>query len=218
MADTVKAIGRPAKLFIGGITRHTTTKQLRDHFSRYGRVLDCVPMRQPDGRPRGFGYVTLDSPNAADRCLAEPQVIDGRVVDMKRAVPEGSSSPTAGGTPTGATTHGPDLTLPLRNAHSPVYAWPDALSPYFAGAAAHVGSMLLPEHLSALSPPGLGEPAWPWAGAQIPKSHAEVPDCMELLSRRVAPSQLEVIPGPGCHDGQSPGVSPQAQLQPHLAS
>jgi len=206
---------RPAKLFIGGITRHTTTKQLRDHFSRYGRVLDCVAMRQPDGRPRGFGYVTLDSPNAADRCLAEPQVIDGRVVDMKRAVPEGSS-PTAG-TPTGAATHGPELTLPLRNAHSPVYPWPDALSPYFSGAA-HVGSMLLPEHLSALSPPGLGDPVWPWAGAQLPKSHAEVPDCMELLSRRVAPSQLEVIPGPGCHDGQSPGVSPQAQLQPHLAS
>jgi len=80
---------RPTKLFIGGITRNTTTKQLRDHFSCFGRVLDCVAMRQPDGRPRGFGYVTLDSSQAADRCLAIPQVIDGRVVDMKRAVPEG---------------------------------------------------------------------------------------------------------------------------------
>lgn len=26
----------------------------------------------------GFGYVTLDSPQAADLCLAQPQVIDGR--------------------------------------------------------------------------------------------------------------------------------------------
>merc|ERR1719331_3561239 len=78
---------RPTKLFIGGITRNTSTKMLRDHFSCFGRVLDCVAMRQPDGRPRGFGYVTLDSPAAANRCLAEPQVIDGRVVDMKRAVP-----------------------------------------------------------------------------------------------------------------------------------
>eukprot|EP00435_Cladocopium_sp_Y103_P075102 s182_g54.t1 len=53
-------------------------------------------MRQPDGRPRGFGYVTLDSPQAAELCLAQPQVIDGRVVDMKRAVPEGDmdSAPT----------------------------------------------------------------------------------------------------------------------------
>lgn len=47
-------------------------------------------MRQPDGRPRGFGYVTLDSPIAAARCLQEPQVIDDRTVDMKRAVPEGT--------------------------------------------------------------------------------------------------------------------------------
>jgi len=82
---------RPTKLFIGGITRHTTTKQLRDHFSQYGRVLDCVAMRQPDGRPRGFGYVTLDSAVAAERCLQEPQVVDGRVVDLKLAVPEGNA-------------------------------------------------------------------------------------------------------------------------------
>jgi len=81
----------PTKLFIGGITRHTTTKQLRDHFSKYGRVLDCVAMRQPDGRPRGFGYVTLDSPAAAQQCLQEPQMVDGRVVDLKPAVPEGQA-------------------------------------------------------------------------------------------------------------------------------
>lgn len=90
-AATVAAGGRPTKLFIGGVSRHTTTKQLRDHFSQHGRVLDCVAMRQPDGRSRGFGYVTLDSPAAAERCLMEPQVIDGRVVDMKLAVPEGSA-------------------------------------------------------------------------------------------------------------------------------
>jgi len=94
---------RPTKLFIGGLTRHTTTKQLRDHFSQYGRILDCVAMRKPDGHPRGFGYVTLDSLAAAERCLAEPQVIDGRVVDMKRAVPgnaaSNSSSPNSSHSP-----------------------------------------------------------------------------------------------------------------------
>merc|ERR550532_2649772 len=117
MADTVKAIGRPAKLFIGGITRHTTTKQLRDHFSRYGRVLDCVAMRQPDGRPRGFGYVTLDSQAAADRCLAEPQVIDGRVVDMKRAVPEGS------GASTNSMGQHADYSMGMRTPQTPLYNW-----------------------------------------------------------------------------------------------
>lgn len=81
--------GRQAKLFIGGISRHTTTKQLRDHFMKYGRVIDCVAMKEADGRSRGFGYVTFSSQAACDRVLSEPQNIDGRIVDVKRAVPEG---------------------------------------------------------------------------------------------------------------------------------
>eukprot|EP00929_Paragymnodinium_shiwhaense_P104137 TRINITY_DN681_c0_g1_i1.p1 TRINITY_DN681_c0_g1~~TRINITY_DN681_c0_g1_i1.p1 ORF type:complete len:612 (+),score=199.37 TRINITY_DN681_c0_g1_i1:68-1903(+) len=87
---------RPTKLFIGGISRRTTTKQLRDHFSKHGRVLDCVAMRQPDGRPRGFGYVTLDSPEAAEHYLREPQTIDDRIVDVKPAVPDTTSEKEKG--------------------------------------------------------------------------------------------------------------------------
>merc|ERR1719345_619674 len=101
MPDTAAArrMGlRPTKLFIGGISRHTTTKQLRDHFSEFGKVLDCVAMRTQDGHPRGFGYVTLECPMAAERCLQQPQSIDNLIVDMKRAVPEGS-----GVSPSGAT-------------------------------------------------------------------------------------------------------------------
>eukprot|EP00929_Paragymnodinium_shiwhaense_P021095 TRINITY_DN1384_c0_g1_i7.p1 TRINITY_DN1384_c0_g1~~TRINITY_DN1384_c0_g1_i7.p1 ORF type:complete len:420 (-),score=109.90 TRINITY_DN1384_c0_g1_i7:461-1720(-) len=79
---------RPTKLFIGGISQNTTTKDLRVHFGQYGRVLDCVAMRKEDGRSRSFGYVTLDTPEAADKCIADPQTIDGRIVDVKRAVPE----------------------------------------------------------------------------------------------------------------------------------
>lgn len=79
---------KPTKLFIGGISQNTTTKDLRAHFGQYGRVLDCVAMRRDDGRSRSFGYVTLDSPEAADKCVVEAQIIDGRVVDVKRAVPE----------------------------------------------------------------------------------------------------------------------------------
>jgi len=82
----------PFKLFIGGLTRNTTTRHLREHFSHYGRVLDCVAMRQPDGRARGFGYVTLDCHHAAALCISEPQVLDGRLVDVKPAVPGQSNS------------------------------------------------------------------------------------------------------------------------------
>ena len=48
---------------------------------------DCyVKFDWEDGRPRGFGYVTLDAA-AASKCLAEKQIIDGRTIDVKEAVP-----------------------------------------------------------------------------------------------------------------------------------
>jgi len=179
---------RPAKLFIGGITRHTTTKQLRDHFSRYGRVLDCVAMRQPDGRPRGFGYVTLDSPAAADRCLAEPQVIDGRVVDMKRAVPEGSGTP-AGSPTAGALGQHPELCMGMRTPHSPLYAWPDSPGSFF-------GSTPLAGAFSEPSPTGLADHLWSWSGTPMHKAPGEVLDCVELLSRRAPGLQGREAPMP----------------------
>jgi len=171
---------RPAKLFIGGITRNTTTKQLRDHFSAYGRVLDCVAMRQPDGRPRGFGYVTLDSSAAADRCLAVPQIVDGRVVDMKRAVPEGDvcEMPTTRlHTPGSRPAPAPGLPqaqfgswAELAPLSSPLNAYGFPMSP-----------------LSTMSPLGavghiMGDAAcrWPWGLEDFSQAR---PDCLDLLSR-----------------------------------
>mmetsp|Transcript_57361 Transcript_57361/g.166562 ORF Transcript_57361/g.166562 Transcript_57361/m.166562 type:complete len:275 (-) Transcript_57361:192-1016(-) len=77
---------QPTKLFVGGLTQNTTTKLLRAHFSRYGNVMDCIAMRQPDGKPRGFGYVTLESREAANAAVKETQRVDGRVLDVKLAV------------------------------------------------------------------------------------------------------------------------------------
>eukprot|EP00397_Hematodinium_sp_SG-2012_P015036 GEMP01015306.1.p1 GENE.GEMP01015306.1~~GEMP01015306.1.p1 ORF type:complete len:631 (+),score=132.82 GEMP01015306.1:217-2109(+) len=77
----------PNKLFIGGISPITTTDVLKDHFSRYGKVVDCVVM-QKNGRPRGFGFVTFQESDAADRVVMEPQILNGRIVDVKRAIPE----------------------------------------------------------------------------------------------------------------------------------
>merc|ERR1719247_2256478 len=77
----------PSKLFIGGLPRQTSTQQLRDHFSKHGRVVDCVVMRWSDGRSRGFGYITYDSAESANEVLKNPQPLDGRAIDVKRAVP-----------------------------------------------------------------------------------------------------------------------------------
>jgi len=146
---------RPTKLFIGGISRHTTTKQLRDHFAQFSRVLDCVAMRQPDGRPRGFGYVTLDSPSAAERCLREPQMIDSRIVDMKAAVPEGTGS---------------QCTSPKEAGFMNMFAGQDYNMGMYAGQG-------WPE---AAGPYGPGMP-W-WTSAKTSPHGSQGLDCLDLLS------------------------------------
>jgi len=175
MQATAIAAGsvRPTKLFIGGITRNTTTKQLRDHFEKYGRVLDCVAMRLPDGKPRGFGYVTVDSSKAADACLAVPQVIDGRVVDLKRAVPEGSMdmAPTTRlHTPSGK--RGSPTMFPAQAYESQAAAWQNVLATDPVSADYAYGALL-----GTSAPMMPASPAWPTS----PYGMAS-PDCVELLS------------------------------------
>lgn len=74
------------KLFVGGLSAHTTTEALRAHFARYGRIVDVVVMTK-QGRPRGFGFVAFEAQAAAAMALSEQQWLDGRYVDVKRAVP-----------------------------------------------------------------------------------------------------------------------------------
>merc|ERR1719204_1186075 len=76
----------PNKLFVGGISPATTTEMMWNHFTCYGKVVDCVVM-QKNGRPRGFGFVTFLDSDSADAVVTELQILDGRVVDVKRAIP-----------------------------------------------------------------------------------------------------------------------------------
>mmetsp|Transcript_8915 Transcript_8915/g.16008 ORF Transcript_8915/g.16008 Transcript_8915/m.16008 type:complete len:442 (+) Transcript_8915:135-1460(+) len=89
------------KLFLGGISPLTSTEVIRHHFSEnYGEVLDAIAMTTREGKHRGFGFVTLESEDAAELALAEEVVIDGRVIDMKRADGKGGPSDAPRATPT----------------------------------------------------------------------------------------------------------------------
>lgn len=93
----------PRKIFIGGLAHKTTTQNLRDHFGRYGTIVDAVVLRWPDGRSRGFGYVTFSEANGAFMVLQEDQhQVGGRQVDVKRAVP-GTNKLFVGGLPQNTT-------------------------------------------------------------------------------------------------------------------
>lgn len=92
----------PRKVFIGGLAHKTTTQHLRDHFGRFGSIVDAVVLRWPDGRSRGFGYVTFADGSAANGVLKETHSLSGREVDVKRAVP-GTNKLFIGGLPQNTT-------------------------------------------------------------------------------------------------------------------
>ncbi|KYO26826.1 heterogeneous nuclear ribonucleoproteins A2/B1 [Alligator mississippiensis] len=76
------------KLFIGGLSFETTEESLRNYYEQWGKLTDCVVMRDPASkRSRGFGFVTFSSMAEVDAAMAaRPHTIDGRVVEPKRAV------------------------------------------------------------------------------------------------------------------------------------
>ncbi|CAE7520373.1 Rbp6 [Symbiodinium natans] len=76
----------------------TTTQHLRDYFVKYGGIVDAVVLRWPDGRSRGFGYVTFSEAQGAQGALNDAHQIGGRQVDVKRAVP-GTNKLFVGGLP-----------------------------------------------------------------------------------------------------------------------
>eukprot|EP00752_Nemacystus_decipiens_P016539 g14782.t1 len=77
------------KLFIGGISWQTTEEGLRHHFGKYGALADIALMKDKyTGHPRGFGFIKFEDLTVLDEILSQEHKIDGKVVDVKRAVPK----------------------------------------------------------------------------------------------------------------------------------
>ena len=56
--DSISAMSAGGrKLFLGGLTKTTTTDMLFEAFGQFGQVVDAVVMER-NGHPRGFGFVT----------------------------------------------------------------------------------------------------------------------------------------------------------------
>ena len=55
------------KLFVGNLAQETTSTEIRDLFSAVGVVESCHLISDPEtGRSRGFGFVEMNSREAAD--------------------------------------------------------------------------------------------------------------------------------------------------------
>ncbi|XP_067131517.1 heterogeneous nuclear ribonucleoprotein D-like isoform X1 [Centruroides vittatus] len=75
------------KLFIGGISWDTESKDLKEYFSKFGEIIDVNIKTDPNtGKSRGFGFVTFTNQEAVETVLkTSSHAIKGKQVDPKRA-------------------------------------------------------------------------------------------------------------------------------------
>mgnify|MGYP003659587788 CR=1 FL=1 len=88
-----------AKLYVGNMSFKTTEDELRDAFAQFGDVADVfVAMDKMTGRPRGFAFVTMDTPeNAAKAAEAlNGEDLGGRALTVNEARPK-EDRPRGGG-------------------------------------------------------------------------------------------------------------------------
>ncbi len=71
------------KLFIGSLSWGVNDDTLRDAFSVHGEISEAVVISDRDtGRSRGFGFVTFEEDDAADKAVAalNGTELDGRTI------------------------------------------------------------------------------------------------------------------------------------------
>src|SRR5262249_3512249 len=78
------------KLFVGNISFNTTENDLQDAFAAHGTVTEAnLMVDRTTGRPRGFGFVTMSSPEEAQKAIdaLNGATLDGRNLTVNEARP-----------------------------------------------------------------------------------------------------------------------------------
>ena len=88
------------KLFVGNLSFNTTQEQLQDMFGAHGPVQEVDVIKDKfSGRPRGFGFVTMESKEAAEAAIQalNGKQLDGRAMTVNEARPREERPPRSGG-------------------------------------------------------------------------------------------------------------------------
>jgi RNA recognition motif-containing protein len=88
------------KLFVGNLSFNTTENDLHDAFAAHGTVTEAnLMMDRATGRPRGFGFVTMSSPEEAQKAVEamNGKSMDGRALTVNIARPREERSSGGGG-------------------------------------------------------------------------------------------------------------------------
>src|SRR5512138_213915 len=87
------------KLFVGNLSFNTTENALQDAFGSHGTVLEAnLMMDRATGRPRGFGFVTMSTPEEAQKAIEalNGKELAGRALTVNIARPR-EERPAGGG-------------------------------------------------------------------------------------------------------------------------
>ena|ERR1041384_266804 len=88
------------KLFVGNLSFNTTENDLNDAFAAHGTVVETnLMVDRATGRPRGFGFVTMSTPEEAQKAIAalSGSQLDGRSLTVNEARPREERAPGGGG-------------------------------------------------------------------------------------------------------------------------
>ena len=88
------------KLFVGNLSFNTTENDLQDAFAAHGTVVETnLMMDRMTGRPRGFGFVTMSTPEEAEKAIQalHGAEVDGRPLTVNVARPREERPPGGGG-------------------------------------------------------------------------------------------------------------------------
>jgi RNA recognition motif-containing protein len=88
------------KLFVGSLSWDTNDEGLRNAFATHGEISEAVVVSDRDtGRSRGFGFVTFEDDEAADKAVAalNGTELDGRTIRVDVAQAKQRSGGGGGG-------------------------------------------------------------------------------------------------------------------------
>ena len=89
-----------SKLFVGNLSFNTTENDLQDAFAAHGVVVEAnVVNDRATGRPRGFAFVTMGTPEEAQAAIQglNGASLDGREITVNEAKPREERSGGGGG-------------------------------------------------------------------------------------------------------------------------
>jgi nucleolin len=88
-----KAVAEGSKIYVGNLNFETTSEALEEAFKQYGDVKEVFLPTDYEGRPRGFGFVSMEDEDAVKAIEGmNGAELDGRTLNVNKSLPRGEKA------------------------------------------------------------------------------------------------------------------------------